>query len=478
MPINTRHKDYGKWALIWQRTRDGIAGEDEIKDKGDHYLPQLSGQLAEDYATYKQRAKYVNFSSRVLNMAIGQIFRIDPNINGIDEILLENIDLTGRSAIYFARDICAEIMTTNFGGILIDYSEEQKRPYLIDYKAENIINYKHQIINGKKELILVVLEGDIDVKDEKDEYKYNSVKVWRELYLDNGIYKVREWRKKKNFNQGESEFEIVKQPNGQEERIPVINDSPFDFIPFYFITTSGVSPVIQKAPLCDMVSLNLGHYRNSADYENLIHWMGAATIITKNWDSKKDFPVGGLANFGADGDAEFLQATENQLIEEAMKRKEEQMSIIGAALISQKGRYVQSAQTAQITSQGEYATLADISNAMDTIFKKVLMKFNEWAGSLGKVNVEFNTQYEEIGIQFSELVPLMGAVQSGYMSFETFFYNLKSRNIYMEGWTIEQEKEAIMESIIDGIKKRDMKTPSQLKEEKNIGNKPNVKDTE
>jgi hypothetical protein len=46
-----------------------------------------------------------------------------------------------------------------------------------------------------------------------------------------------------------------------------------------------------------------------------------------------------------------------------------------------------------------------------------------------------------------KLVELMGAVQSGMMSLETFFYNLRLYEVYPPKWTDEDEVKAIDEAM-------------------------------
>ena len=49
----------------------------------------------------------------------------------------------------------------------------------------------------------------------------------------------------------------------------------------------------------------------------------------------------------------------------------------------------------------------------------------------------------------------MGAVQSGFMSWETFYYNMNQREAYPAGWTIEEEREAIAKDEKEKIIKLD-----------------------
>ena len=47
-------------------------------------------------------------------------------------------------------------------------------------------------------------------------------------------------------------------------------------IPFTFVGAQNNDPSIDESPLYDIAMINLGHYRNSADYEESVFWCGQA----------------------------------------------------------------------------------------------------------------------------------------------------------------------------------------------------------
>lgn len=440
MPIDTRKTDYVKWSPIWEKSRDAIAGHEHVKDKSTVYLPKLPGQSDEGYEGYLERAQFINFTSRTIQTALGQIFRKPPIISEEDQIkdLLENIDLSGKSITYFSRDIFNEVLSVNRAGILVDYSEEQGRPYAVEYKAENIINWRCANIGGQNKLTLLVLEGLTEVVDAADIYTTKPEKVWKELYLDeNGVYTVRDWYK---VSDGYMPSDEIK---------PQINGQYFDYIPFFVATTNGNEYQIIKSPMLDFVNLNYGHYKNDADYENMLHLCGCKTVVAKGWDESNAFPMGGCAVFPTDGDAHFLEAASDSALLEELRHKEEQMAMMGSSLLSGKGRYVAAAETQRLQSEGENATLADVALSVSDVMSKVLRLIAAWnnVSNFEDVSIAYNTDFETSELDPQTLTALMGAVQSGFMSFETYFYNLKNREAYPNGWTEDDEKEAIKESM-------------------------------
>ena len=451
---DTRREEYNTWYAIWGKTRDALEGQDAVKASGEKYLPMLGGQTPQEYQAYLKRAQYVNFSARTMSASLGQLFRKNPIIKEVDESILENINLAGASFNYFFKDIAKEVMAINRVGILLDYSDAQKRPYLTAYNAESIINWRTSIIDGIEKLTMIMLEGVIQKQNEKDKYKTSEVKIWKELFLDGGgIYRVQNW---------------IKNERGKfiadgEEITPVIRDNVFNFIPFYIVTSQGINNKISKSSLVDFVNINLGHYVNSADYENLLHWTGAKTVITRGWGDDKAFPVGGAADFPVDGGASFLEASSDSGLKDEMRHKEEQMAAMGSQIISGKGRYVASAETARISSEGEYATLADISKSISDSASKIMTDLNAWMGVDKNAEVEFNTDFETATIDPQLLTVLMGALQSGLISEETYYYQLKQYEMYPQTWSFEDEKKAREESLKKQIEKRDAMIPESLK---------------
>jgi hypothetical protein len=447
MPVNTYRKDYSQFKEIWTKTRDAIAGEEKVKFARFKYLPQLYGQKQEDYMSYLTRARYINFVGRVRNVGIGQIFRKTPVLEDIADDYMDNADLTGRSFTYFMREVSSEIMTCGRVGVLVDYSEDQARPYLTMYTAESIINWHTDIVDGITKLSLLVVEGTIDQPKNDDIYEVEEIKTYKEFILKDGVYKVRDYTKSPKD----------KQPVLVGEYTPIINDNTFNYIPFYVITPDGISYDLKPGVLTDIANINLGHYVNSADYENMLHWTGARTIIVTGYNETEcPFAVGGVVALDANGSASYLEAKSDSALEEAMKRKEEQMAAIGSAILSGKGRYVASAQTAQTQSQGEYATLADIANALSCDVTKIMSLFMEWDGKPSEnVRVEFNTDFDMTELVFSDLTPLLAAVGSGNMSKRTYFNILQQKEVYPKGWTYEDEQEAIAEDLKDSIARRD-----------------------
>jgi len=461
--INAQHEKYTKWIGVWDKIKDAIAGQDNVKSKGEKYLPKLPGQDDNAYRAYLHRSQYNNLCGRTMQVAIGQLFRKEPITVGIDDFI-ENINLEGSHFNHFSKEVFGDVLKYNRSCILVDYSDEGQRVYLKRFEAKSVINWRSEIINGDKQLTLVVIKGE---RCTYVDYEKKETEIYLELYLEDGMYKSREWEEVKRPD-GTRGFEVIT----ESMKTPLMAGEPLPFIPFYFVTSYGISEKIKTPALSDIVNINLGHYVNYADYENMLHWTGAKTIITKG-RGNKTFPVGASVDLPTDGDAYFLEASSDSGLEKEIRHKEELMAIMGTQLLSGKGKYVASAQTSQISSEGEYATLADIANAISHSMTKVMKIAIEWAGGNStNINIEYNTDYQVNEIPTGRLTELLGAWQSGGISYETFYYVLNSYEIYPNGWSKELELELINESMTKQVTDRQAKLNSQVDQKMMPVNQP------
>jgi hypothetical protein len=165
--------------------------------------------------------------------------------------------------------------------------------------------------------------------------------------------------------------------------------------------------------------------------------------------------VGGAADFPIDGGAEFLTRSGDDALEKGMRHKEEQMAVMGSTILSGKGKYIQSAETARVSSSGEFATLANMSMALSASLTYVLKLVDYWYGGKGDVSIQFNTDFETDRLDPQELIAYMGAVQSGRLSEKAYFYALKQREVYPDGWTFEEEQQAIQEDMKNRVIKQE-----------------------
>ena len=121
------------------------------------------------------------------------------------------------------------------------------------------------------------------------------------------------------------------------------------------------------------------------------------------------------------------------------------MAILGARIISQEHKGVESAETAKIHRAGENSVLAGMANELSDTLSLVLDDFLQWCGNTENVDCEvhLNTDYEISNMSTAELTAYVSAWQQGAISKQTMFYNLKEGEIIEATKTFEDEQAEI-----------------------------------
>ncbi len=368
MPVNAKRPDYDKWSKAWKLVRDVVMSDAK------QYIKDIDVTDPERCKKYKDDAQFTNFTARTKAGLVGAVFRREPVIKLPDEIDYLLNDATGfRMPLKkLAQECVGEVLMTGRYGLLVDYpasdenltqadiDEKNLKARIYTYQAESIINWQEQMIDGMPILTLVVLKECYSELGE-DGFEWVEKTQYRVLRLLDGEYiqELYDGEKLEMLN-----MYVPRDASGNS----------WEYIPFVFIGSEDNDSDIDPLPLYDLAALNVGHLRNSADYEESVHIIGQPTLVITSELTMEQFksanPNGVLIgsrkgiNLGIGGKAEFLQASPNQLADEAMIRKEEQAVMVGARLIvKQLDR--ETATAAKMRHSGETSILETIANNVE-----------------------------------------------------------------------------------------------------------------
>ena len=192
-----------------------MAGEDAVKLAGELYLPRLDSQSDDEYLAYKTRASFFNASARTADGYVGLIFRREPTFklpgksSGVGRALdamVEDADMLGTALPCYAKNVVSEVIALGRAGSLIDWGGsgasrtgragqyEEERAYAVLYKAEQIINWQTERVNGRNVLTLVVLKETVQSPMSNvqsgaaaaDDFECETIEQIRVLKLTNG----------------------------------------------------------------------------------------------------------------------------------------------------------------------------------------------------------------------------------------------------------------------------------------------------
>jgi len=451
MPVDTKHEAYTAATKDWQLCRDCAEGERLIKERGQLYLPILSGQDEAEYNAYKARALFYNAMSRTLEGLVGLVFRKDPEFK-IPENLKDNlssVDLSGMNIWTFSRNVFDEVLLVGRYGILVDLPEgpsEKAIPYFAGYVTERILNWKYIVVNGRRLLSMVVLEEEV-ADPGNDEFEEGTKTQYRVLKLDeeSQIYRVEIWEATATTKDGKEQTVYTK----TEDILPTFRGQPLKEIPFAFVTPFGPQEAMAKPPLLDLAQVNVSHYRTSADLEHGAHFTALPTAWIAGFPTDSVFTIGSAKAWVSDdvnAKAGFLEFTGQglQALESRLEKKEQLMAILGARMLEAPRKGVEAAETARIRQAGESASLASMAISVAEGIEKALARWVEWqGGNPDDVAVGVNTDYVAEPLTAQEVIALFSTYQAGGISWETFVYNLKRGEVLPPGVEAEDEMKLI-----------------------------------
>jgi len=409
MSVSEQHPEYAKYIDIWQQTRDAVCGSVAIKAGKAKYLPVPDSEEGDNfnhgtdsirYRKYLQRAIYTNFVGRTKNALVGAAFRRDPikDLPSGLEYLEDDATGDGTSLTQFAKDQLSDLLETGRSVLLVDYPSvddgvsledmavRKLQAHIIPYRAEQFINWKTTNIDGKQLLSLAVLKEEYI--DDEDEFGHETRAQYRVLRLRGDGYTQQLYRDEKPV----SEEVYPKNASGQN----------WQFIPLVVVGSKNNDSTVDDAPLADIASVNIGHYRNSADYEEGVFITGQPTLFLTHSLSQdqwleynpRGIKLGSRQGFvlGESGSANLLQASSNNAAAEAMKQKALDMIAIGARIITDRGQN-ETAEAARIRFSSENSVLGDVVGNLSEAIELCLYWCAEFMGIAGEPEFEINSEF-------------------------------------------------------------------------------------
>lgn len=436
MPVDTQNADYAKNIETWQLVRDCDEGATAIKTRrstrtlysggigsaaGTAYLPAPNARDGSDdnqvrYDAYRSRANFVNFVSHTKEGMLGMVFRKPTEIELPQNIdyLLENANGNGLHLDQMIKDAASDTLLTGRYGLLVDYPQTEEgltqaqvstaglQASLLAYPAESVINWRCEVLNGVKQLTMVVLQEPRIEPLDSDPFEVEHCMYHRVLLLVEGVYTQRLYDEN---NKLVSDDIVPRKSNG----------STWDVIPFEFIGSVNNDETSDKAPLYDIAEVNIAHYRNSADYEESSFIVGQPTPViaglTQSWadDNFSDgIELGSRSGLllPLDANASLLQAAPNQMPERGMELKEDQMVKIGTRII-QDSTGSETAEAAKIRFAGQNSKLGSLIVNVEQGFKKALSWLGEFMGGEGDITLDINKEFYDATIDPQMLAQAM-----------------------------------------------------------------------
>lgn len=470
MSVKSIRGEVLKLRPIYKMIRDVLAGPAAVKGAASEYLPipdpaDKSEYALGRYANYIERAIFFDASSRTHEGYVGQMFYRPTVIEvpSILKVMLLDVDGQSTSMEQQIKGTAGEVLAMGRAGLYTDYSSNQGesvtrfdqeagkvRPTITTYAPERIINWRWTTTDNHRYLSLVVLEEDY-VEDD-DGFECKKKVQYRELRMvrfENGpfIFKCVVWR------------EVDGQFQAMEPTFPKRGDGKnWDRIPFEFIGSSDNDSEIDKPPMEGMAHVNIGHYRNSAEFEETVFMMGQPTPwasgITENWlkeawDGELRLGTREFIPLPAGGAMGLLQMSPNTMAQIAMEMKEKQLVSLGAKIAENKN-VASTATEENRDSVIENSTLSSVAKNTSSAYQKALESALIYANGSGKITVEINTDFEITRLSPQDRAQLLAEWQGGGITWTEYRKNIKRGGVAFEDdKKAKEEIDAEMEASVN-----------------------------
>lgn len=425
---------------------DAVAGEQTVKAARTLYLPKpnaedTSPENGKRYDAYLKRAVYYNATRRTLFGLIGQVYSQEPVIEvpSLLKPVVNNASGKGESLVQHSKRALSLALAYSRAGLFVDYPEAPEgatiadleagriRPTLTLYKPEDIINWR-VIDRGADEILsLIVLREPYEFDD--DGFEVKTAIQFRVLRIEeaSGFYRMEIWREKMPTETGGlrssgGNFELA----GPAIYPKDASGRNLTEIPFTFIGSENNDPLPEEPNFYDIASVNLAHYRNSADYEESCYVVGQPTPVliglTEEWVNNV---LKGTVTFGSRGaiplpqnaDAKLLQAEPNTMIKEAMDAKERQLVALGAKLVEQTD-VQRTATEAKIEATSEGSILSSTAKNVQAAYMYALEWCARFVGvEAGSIKFELNTDFDISRMSNEERGQTIKEWQAGAITF-------------------------------------------------------------
>ncbi|MDB5995253.1 MAG: hypothetical protein JWP42_2389 [Pseudomonas sp.] len=441
--VSFTRPEHGAACHRWHLVRDVCKGSETIKAAGEKYLPRpnahdTGAENKARYEAYKLRAVFYNATGRTRNSLVGAVFRVVPGLitPPLLEYVSKDIDGQGVSIYQQSQSVIGNLLEVGRHGLLVDYPQVngqavsvadiqsgRVRATVSSYTAESIINWKTRRVGGQQLLSLVVLREMVDV-DGIDGYSMEQVEQFRVLKLDtSGVYTQEVWRD-----------DLVHTP----AFAPLDGSGrPWPVIPFQFVGSENNDSSIDESPLYDMAEVNLGHYHNSADYEETAYlvgqpqpWMSGLNEQWRDHLEKQGIYLGARAPWllPASGACGLLQAQPNTVAKEAMDSKKADMVSLGARLVA-NGSAVKTATQVDNDSAAEHSVLSLIVSNVSEAYSQCLVWMGVFSNAEGEASYKLNQDFTQISLDPAILTALFAAVQGGKLPESDFWQYLRDRGV-------------------------------------------------
>jgi len=427
------HPEYSERLPDWQKWRDASDGEDEIKEGKEKYLPRLYGMSDAEYRPYLDRAEWYNASGKTVDAMVGAHHRqpIAAQLPGLDT--LEEKASHNQSLEELGQKATREMWRVGKLGILAEILPGEL-PQLYLYTAESIVNWHYE----DDILRFVILKECYSEPKPGAPYTFEEKEQYRVCELIDGVYVQRVMREVEAAGQKGWAFveELTVLPQ-------MSNGERLAEIPFIVVEYEDNNGECGGSPIADIVSLNLKHYRVTANKQNYLNICSTPILHIDGLDPddrpKTKMALGvGLTIFTmGGGKSSYTEPSGSALtaLGADLAAKEDQMARMGATFLRAAKKAVETADALSIAARGETSVLQQITNTLSKGFTIAVRFLARWLGKADAgYSVTFSSEFFDAKIEQWEAEFLLKLFASNQIDLSTLLDALQAGGLLKKEW--------------------------------------------
>jgi hypothetical protein len=463
--ITDKHPLYLLRTDDWQQMRDTHAGERQVKDRGQLYLPPTSGMVVDKvdvtdspgykaYQAYKKRAVFPAFVNEAVQNLLGMMHSKPPVIKLPRQLepLRKRATVHGEPLEQLLAKVNEEQLVSGRGGLLLDLPKQATLgavlPYIAMYQAEKITNWDAgRVDNPVLQSLNMVCLDESEFERQPDGFSWRKVEKIRVLQLGDltanepdgtgAAYKQYLYTQ----TDGGLAYDAAKM------MAPVIQGRTMDSIPFVIFNTRDLVPHPDNPPLLGLSNLVLAIYRGEADYRQTLFMQGQETLVIVGSQDGDEVRVGANATIrvGIGGSAEYIGVGHQGLAEQraAIQNDEVKAGVMGGQMIDSRSREKESGDALRIRVGARTTTLFQVATCGAAALEQILKQAAVWVGANpDEVSVMPNKEFLTEAVAGQDAAQIMTAKHLGLpLSLESIHGWLSRKGMTQK--TFEEEQAAI-----------------------------------
>jgi hypothetical protein len=476
MAVDTPSADHNEYKPQRSLTQSLRGGTSAMRAAGKALLPQEPLENPTAYMNRLARSVLTNFYSKASDKFSGKVTRKDPELlektpQQIKDIE-NNIDNQGNSLAQFTEQslTCAiddgvvfwfidsptapaTVTGDEEGNFPRTRAQDEAlglRPYVRVVKADNLLGWKHEMVNGKPVLTQIRIAETVTMQDPDD--IFNEVKVAQVRVVEPNLQTL--WQLRKD-EEGKETWQIVQ-----------VIATEFATIPLVALYTNQKGFLIAEPLFLDLAHLNTAHWQSESDQTNIVHAIRMpilfATGLSQAGEQVQiDVGPNSIVSGEPGSDLKFVEHTgksaEVGFLQ--IERLEQNITTMGADIILNRrsGNPTATQRTLdQAEADSEMAAVStNVEDAWKEAFGHLMTAFGIGQPAdddMDAIGVNMNKDFNLGMWDVSAIKDLLAMRVSGDLSQSTLWFEMKRIGILSEDFDeeaeealLELEKEASME---------------------------------